>query len=443
MRPFLSLRRTHPAAPAFGAALLLVLLAPGAVRAQSLNDYGSIYSRFGVGERASFSSSMAEAMGGAGVALRTPYYAGLDNPALWADLPYTDFAASAFVRGVQSTDAGAATSRNAGGGLGALSLGLPLISGELGLTFAFRPYSQVNYRAIEEGTFTPDEGDDVPYTANLEGGGGLYQLTAGLGGRLAGGLRVGASADAFFGTIDYVQRTEFASTAYDETRTARSTHLTGLTGTVGVVLTKPGLFHEGDGFNVGAAVTLPARLSGERVQTIGTSLDQDTLTVATDGHVTLPLSARFGLAYASAERWTWAADVTYEPWSDFESDFGFGGFDPATGRDDLRDRLRASAGFQVVPAGNERTAGYLSRTAYRLGGYAERAYFAPDGTDLMTYAITAGLSLPTVFSTARLDLGVEAGSRGSTDGVLVRDLFIRGTATLNFGERWFIRRRLG
>jgi hypothetical protein len=301
----------------------------------------------------------------------------------------------------------------------------------------------VNYRAVEEGTFTPDEGDDVAFTSNLEGGGGLYQLTAGLGGRVSGGLRVGAGADAYFGTVEYAQRTEFADPAYDETRTARATHLAGLSGTVGAVLTKGGLFREGDGFHVGAAVSLPARLSGERVQTIGTSLDRDTLTVVEDGGVTLPLSARFGVAYTGAERWTWAADVLYEPWSDFESDFAFGGYDPAAGHDDLRDRLRVGTGFQVLPAGDERTAGYLQRTAYRLGGYAERALFAPDGTDLMTYALTAGLSLPTVFSTARLDLGLEAGSRGTTDGVLVRDLFIRGTATLNFGERWFVRRRLG
>src|SRR5690606_6560322 len=289
---------------------------------------------------------------------------------------------------------------------------------------------------------SPDEGDDVAFTSNLEGGGGLHQLTAGLGGRLTPGLRLGASADAFFGTIEYVQRTEFADAAYDETRTARSTHLTGLTGTLGAVLTKGGLFRDGDGLHVGAAVTLPVRLSGERVQTVGTSLDRDTLTVAADGRVTLPLSARFGVAYSGAERWTWAADVTYEPWSAFESDFPFGGFDPAEGRDDLRDRLRAATGFQVLPAGDERTAGYFARTAYRFGGYAERALYAPGGADVMTYALTAGLSLPTMFSTARLDLGLEAGSRGSAGDVLVRDLFIRGTATLNFGERWFVRRRL-
>jgi hypothetical protein len=420
-----------------------VLFTSGAGRAQSLNNYGSVYSRFGVGERGAFSSSMSEAMGGAGTALRSAYYNGLANPALWADLTFTDFTAAAYVHGVESTDAADASSQATGGGLGALGLGLPLVGGRLGLTVALRPYSGVDYRTVENGTFTPDTGPDVAFTTNFEGDGGLYQLTAGLGARLAPGLRVGASVDALFGVIEYLQRTTFDDASYEETRNTLSTQLAGVTGTLGVVATKGNLFREGDGLHVGAALTLPARLSGERVRTLGFSLDRDTLTAVETGDVALPLAARFGVAYTDAERWTWAADVLYEPWSDFESDFAFGGFDPAEGRDDLRDRLRAGAGLQVLPAGDERTAGFFARTAYRLGGYAERAHFAPGGTDLTTYALTAGLSLPTVFSAARFDLGLEAGTRGSTDGVLVRDLFIRGTATLNFGERWFLRRRLG
>src|SRR5690606_32257769 len=86
--------------------------------------------------------------------------------------------------------------------------------------------------------------------------------------------------------------------------------------------------------------------------------------------------------------------------------------------------------------------GYFARTAYRFGGYAERALYAPGGADVMTYALTAGLSLPTMFSTARLDLGLEAGSRGSAGDVLVRHLFIRGTATLRFRDLWSVRRLL-
>ena len=56
-------------------------------------------------------------------------------------------------------------------------------------------------------------------------------------------------------------------------------------------------------------------------------------------------------------------------------------------------------------------------------------------------ALTGGLSVPNRLTGARFDLGFELGTRGSTEGVLVRDTFLKGTLTVNFGERWFVRRR--
>src|SRR5690606_3147446 len=164
--------------------------------AQSANNYGSIYSRFGLGERTSYASSLSEAMGGAGVALRSPFYNGLANPALWADRAFTDFTATVEARSVESTDAADTRARASGGGLAGLALAFPLYTERLGFTIAFRPYSRVDYRTVEEGEFTPDEGaNPVTYRTNFEGGGGLHQLQAGLGARLSPALRVGASVD--------------------------------------------------------------------------------------------------------------------------------------------------------------------------------------------------------------------------------------------------------
>lgn len=415
------------------------------VSAQSTNNYGSPYSRFGVGERLVLTSSMTDAMGGAGTAMRSSLYTNLANPAQWADLSFVGFSAAAQVRGTETTDAADATSRASGGGVRGIEFGIPISSRKVGMTFAFRPYSRVDYRAIEDGEIVPDEGDTpVAYRHNFEGTGGLYQFTAGLGVRLSPAISVGASAEMFFGTIEYLQRTEFPENdEYLETRTARSTRLSGVTGTVGVIVSKSNVFGESDAIHFGASITLPAVLRGDFVQTLGVSLDRDTIATALDGSVTLPLSARFGMAYTGSEHWSFAADVLYEPWSSFESDFAFGGFDPVSGINSLKDRLRAGGGFQVVPGGRRRTAGYFARTAYRLGAYAERSFYAPFDTNLNTFALTAGVSLPTVVPAARFDLGLEAGMRGTTDGMLVRDIFIRGTATINFGERWFVRRRLG
>jgi hypothetical protein len=318
---------------------------------------------------------------------------------------------------------------------------LPLAAGRVGLSLSLAPYSRVNYRVIEEDSVDVPGGDRQAYRLNFEGTGGLYRFRTGLGARVAEGLRVGASADVLFGRVEYLQRTEFpGSTTLEEVQVGRITRLAGVTATVGAAYrARTG---EDRSLNVGAALTLPARLSGDRTRTLGTSLDQDTLAAPSDGGATLPLGARGGLAL-SGPRWTFALEGLYEPWTNFESDFSWGGYDPATGADGLRDRVRVGGGVQVIPGGADRMAGYFGRTAYRLGAYTERVAAGPGGEGVTTTALTGGLSLPTLFPGARFDLGVEAGTRGATDGVLVRDRYIRGTVTLTFGERWFIRRRIG
>ncbi len=430
--------------------LSLLLLVGSSVQAQSNRNYGTAYSRFGLGERLSFASSQSEMMGGAGVALRSVTYNGLGNPALWSDLALTQFSVSAAVQGLESEDASGEQTRLTSGTLDGLQFGVPLVAGRLGMTLALRPFSRVNYLAVRDSfAVDPDFGDSLGFRSNFEGDGGLQQVRFGLGYRLGASLAVGASVDVLFGAIDYLQRTTFDSDAVAESRSTRSTTLTGVSGTVGAVVSKVGLLGEGDAASFGAALSLPTRLRGERAQTIGLSLDQDTLRTSDRGGVTVPLQAVAGLSYVPDARWTLAADVRYEPWSSFESDFAFGGFDPSTGCtencDRLRDRLRVGGGFQFLPAGQERGRAYVARTAYRLGGYYDRAYFeAGDAQDAVTtLALTGGLSLPAVLPTARFDLGFEVGTRGTTERGLVRDLFIKGSATINFGERWFRQRKLG
>ena len=410
--------------------------------AQGQNNYGSVYSRFGLGERSDFGSSQAEMLGGAQTALRSSLYNGLVNPALWADQQVTTFSASVGIQGVRSTDASTdLSSRATAGDIAGLQLGVPLIASRLGLTLAYRPYSRVNYRAAIPGQVVTEDATTA-YTLNQEGGGGLQRISGGLGLRLGTAIQVGASADAIFGTVEYLQRTSFDQNVFSETRQSRATRLSGVTGTLGAAATLRKLATPEDALTLGLSVTLPTHLSGSRTLTLGQSLDRDTLAQQTDGSATLPLLARGGLSYRTGNRWLLVADALYEPWSSFDSTLPVGGFNEGTGLNDLQDRLRVGGGAEITPGGRDRTAGILARTSYRLGGYAERGLYAPDGRSVQTFALTGGLSVPNRFSGARFDVGFEVGTRGQAEGSLVRDVFARGTLTLNFGERWFIRRRI-
>ncbi|MEM1056370.1 MAG: hypothetical protein AAGI52_12665 [Bacteroidota bacterium] len=423
----------------------LATLPTATVSAQS--DYGSIYSRFALGQRADGSSSQADAMGVSGVAIRSGLYNGLSNPAHGADQSLATFSASGTVRGIRATDANDTMSEATAGGIEFLQFGIPLYANRLGATLSYRPYSRVNYRAAEEGMVDLDGGDPVEFRSNLEGNGGLQRISLGLGGKVGEVLTVGASADALLGTVEYLRRTEFpsASDAFLETREAQSTRMYGFTGTVGATATFRRLAAENDGLTLAAAVTLPATLRGSRATTLGTSLNRDTLSTQSDGDITLPLLARAGVAYRASNRFLASADAVYEPWSDFESDFPFGGYNPtsSTTNATLEDRLRIGGGLEWTPGGGRRGASYIQQISYRLGAYVEDGFIRADDQTLLTRALTGGLSLPTRLSNARLDLGFEVGTRGEASGILVRDLFWRGTLTLNFGERWFVRRRLG
>lgn len=419
---------------------VVALVATGA-RAQGQNNYGSIYSLYGLGERVEFGSAQASMLGNASTALRSGVYTNLSNPALWSDQSLVTFSAGARLATVRSEDAltdGASVGTS--GDLSSLHLGIPLVPSRLGLVLAYRPYSRVNYRAaVRDSLLVEDE--YAPFTLNQEGAGGLQQLSAGLGGKIGNVVQLGASADVLFGTQELLQRTDFDGAAYTETRQARVTRVRGITATLGAAVTARKLAAEDDAITVGAVVQLPADLSGSRTVTLGESLDRDTLGTAVDGDLRVPLTARAGVAYLSGLRWLAALDASYEPWSAFDSTLPVGGFDPASGLDVLRDRLRVGGGVEVTPAAGDRRAGILSRTSYRLGAYAERGLYAPTGDDVTTLAVTGGLSIPNRITGARFDLGVEVGTRGSTAGVLVRDTFLKGTLTLNFGERWFVRRR--
>lgn len=420
-----------------------LLWSPAQASAQGRDD-GSLYSRFGIGDLRAFSSPQAQAMGGGGAALWSWNYLNFGNPASWGRQRLVRAVAGFRFDGVQTTDASDNTKSLTAGSLNAIQFGVPLREDQLGLGLAFEPYSRVSYRVRTQNNLVtdPTTQDSTLYQIDFEGTGGLQQLRGGLGLRVADALTLGASVDLLFGIIEEAQRTQFASAEFTPTNLATSTRFIGVTGTMGALFTLANLPGENDNLSIAASVTLPASLDGDRALTLGESLNRDTLGAKIEGTMDLPLSARLGMAYEINNRWTFVADARYEPWSQFDSDLSFPGYTPGNARL-FKDRLRLSAGAEWLPAGANLLDSYLNRVAYRLGFYYDQAYVTPiEGVDINMLALTGGLSLPAFVAGTRLDINVEVGSRGTTDQNLVRDVFYGISATLNIGERWFVKRKL-
>lgn len=463
---FVSLRRAARPAPASWTALSLMvagllalcLSGPLTVAAQSSGD-GSYYSRFGIGMLEDYSSPQAEAMGGGAYGLRTINYNPSANPALWADQVYTRATAAVGMQVIEAEDARGASSTLGAGAIEALQISFPLYTRRVGIGLSFQPYSTSNYEVFRSGSVRFGAVDDaeIDYETVYEGRGGLYHLRGGFGVRVSDAVRLGGALDVIFGGVK--QNVETTFPGIDQTQigprdvliresiSTEQTRVSGVTGTLGGQFTFRELLNDEDALGVGVSVTLPATLTGDRVRTLDESLDADTVAVA-DGDVTLPYQARLGLAYQPNDLWSIVLDGLYAPWSQFESNFDrasgarLGAF-PVGGLNTINDRWRVSAGAEVVPAGNDRFAGYFARTGYRLGAYVEQQYTTTDpGTRVHVVAATGGLSLPTAASGTRVDLTLRAGMRGSTEPDLIRDIFYGVSLNVSIGERWFLDRKL-
>ena len=431
------------------ASLLALLLGPGLAHAQSNGD-GSIYSRFGLGSLQDFSSPQSQAMGGGGYAVRSLNYTPTANPALWSDQVYTRLSLGASYETVNATSDQGGTSQLAAGSVEALQLSFPLYDRKLGVGLSFQPFTQHNYRTRRSGTLSNADGSSSPYDLNFRGGGGLHSVRGGLGYRINEALRVGASVDVIFGILERRRSTTFdQDESLQDTRVSDETRLAGVGGTLGAHLALADVLQSDDALSIGAAVSLPTTLNGKRVLTLSEDrgVSSDTLSGPIDGDVSIPWRGRLGVAYQPDDRWTVTVDGLYEPWSTFSSSFStpsaFAQGFPVGGEDTLTDRWRVSAGTEFVPAGDDQFTGYFQRVAYRLGTYTERLYVQPDGTtNIQTYAVTGGLSLPTALSGTRIDLSLHAGTRGTTQDTLVRDRFYGVSLHVNFGEEWFQERKL-
>ncbi|MFB6271300.1 MAG: hypothetical protein ABEL51_00245 [Salinibacter sp.] len=417
------------------------------------NGQGTIYSRFGLGSLQQFSSPRSQALGGGGFALRSLNYNPDANPALWSDQVYTRLLAGASFRSLSVSDGDGNTSRLTSGNLKAIQFSFPLYERKLGVGLSFQPYSRSNYNAtLRDSTkIGPQKNRMADYRLKFTGSGGLQRLRGGLGYRINERWSVGASADFLWGIIESRRRTTWPNTqALGNVVVSDGVQLSGLTGTLGIHLALADVFSADDALSVGASVTLPATLSGERYRTLGEDLARDTLTTPPPrGEVELPPTGRLGLSYQPGPRWTFVADGLYAPWSSFSSTFSGGKADTTAvgfaigGTDTLTDRWRVSLGAEVVPAGEERLAGYFAQVAYRFGAYAEHMYVRPTPqTDLYEFGVTAGVSFPTSLPGTRIDLNTVGGTRGKTSDSLVRDFFVGVSLHVNFGERWFQRRKL-
>lgn len=425
------------------AALFIGCAVTDPAAAQNTND-GSVYSRFGLGQRQTWLSGRSQAMGGGGLALSSSLYANPQNPASLSDQILTRFSGGLTYESITTQADGFDAGRLASGSLSGVHLAFPLVTNKLGLGLSLAPYTRVSYRIQETGrvAFSADDLDAASFLKEFNGNGGLYQLSGGFGFRTSSRLSVGARVDMLFGILEEARTTLFNDARFVDRTIRESTRLRGAAATVGARYSIPGLPDE-MGLIVASTLTLPATLRGERISALTTSVGRDTLGTTSKGDVSMPMGASLGVAFQPTRAWTLLADATWEEWTAVTSDFALPGM-PLGDTSNLSDRIRVSSGIEFWPGSGRPFASYRAMIAYRLGVYSDRAYASPSANQaIRSVGITGGLSLPSLVPGTTIDLNIDVGQRGQTDSGLVKDRYIRFGLNINFGERWFDRLPLG
>ena len=194
------------------AVLLLSASAPLAAHAQG-SYTGSLYSRYGLGERVGSASAQGAAMGGGGIGLVSLSYVQVGNPATLAEQILTRATAGAYVQGLRAEDGGGRTGDRSEGVLSAVEFAFPVTRQRVGVGLRFTPSTRLAYGVQRAGmdvrTGVPTGDDTLRYTVDYQGSGGLNTVDGGVGVAIGKTLMVGASVGARFGLLETGRRTQF------------------------------------------------------------------------------------------------------------------------------------------------------------------------------------------------------------------------------------------
>ncbi len=176
----------------------------------------------------------------------------------------------------------------------------------------------------------------------------------------------------------------------------------------------------------------------KQLGTIENVKDTIVLDQSVPARISLPMMGGFGFAIKKDYKWMFQADYTVQMWQDFR----YMGTDVH-----LKNSQRITAGFQWQPKLAGR-GNILSATQYRFGARYYQTYLELNSTRLTEMTVNFGMAFPLPYRTrlgepiSRISLNIEAGQRGTTEGGLLKESFIRATLGLTINDRWFMRYKL-
>jgi uncharacterized protein YaiE (UPF0345 family) len=438
------------------------------VNAQSSS--ASPYSRYAFGDIAANPHSSYYGLGGISLSLCDSFQFNSFNPASYSFLmkhrPIFDIGVggqNVIMNGSSST-AKATTF-----GLKAISMGLP-VSDRWGISFGITPLSSVGY------SFSTHEEHPVigGITHKFDGNGGINRLYAGTSFLIVDNSQhkfsVGMNLTYLFGSLLTSNRTliddQSIQTGFLHSKTTQNTFISDF-------ILEGGFLYRGKlnntsylnfGGNLNASSPLYAKrefLSHSFNDPITESL-VDTVEYRSSewGRIYFPKKIGFAVSYEKRfshksnqnafRRLIISAQYDLQDWANYSEVFKYENDITDSIADGMRNSRAYSFAIQYNPFSssiigpNEK---WWNISTYRLSFSSASTYLQINDTQLKQYGIGFGIGIPLInsLSFSLLNVGVEAGKRGSLDSGLIEESFINLSLGLTISphrnDPWFIKRK--
>ncbi len=382
---------------------------------------GSVYSRFGIGDR-SPGFSYFNGLAGTSMAMASESTPNLQNPAMLSYLTLTRFETGYNFNQYKTSN------QNAGlyqfnSFVTGLSVSMAIDSGNgIGISFGFRPFSSVGYSSSElvlaKNEFSESEGQVL-----VSGAGGLSSAYFGISARLWD-ISIGVMPLYYFGEIKRNEDVLFnlassGDNSYNSYRT-----LTDNFSGAGIKL---GIAYEvNDQLKLGFSFTPQTQITVNR-QLNFTSDFLNTTRLDTSNNILLPMSYGLGFSYRMS-KYLLGADFNFFQFSSLN-------YNNPSKANEFADTWSLSAGL-LIEGSHLSGANVFKKTDFMFGLGYKPMYMSFDSEQMSDLFFSFGISVPfgknALFNTSLL-----FGQRGRIGNITAEEKYAKFVFSLSIGEQWF------
>jgi hypothetical protein len=172
--------------------------------------------------------------------------------------------------------------------------------------------------------------------------------------------------------------------------------------------------------------------TGGNIEEVNVNLDALNLR---NTELKIPTTTTLGLGYGEDLKWFLGAEYSFQGLSSFENSFlGIGNID-------YKDASSFAFGGFYTPDRSSFSS-YLKRITYRAGLRLDKTGMVVNDVDINNFGITFGLGLPLGQSYSNLNIGFEAGRRGTTRANLIEESYFKINVGLSLNDFWFRKRKI-